>query len=87
MRPANDFLRKPPGPMKGIWSWRYLDIWKTLKMVRSERVKSFYAKFPSVFPPGEEFPDFELKDIQGNVHRMSDYRGKKYVVLTAGAIT
>ena len=71
----------------GFWSWQYLDVFKTLKMVRSKRVKGFYEKFASILPPGEQFPDFELKDIQGNVHKMSDYIGKKYVVLTAGAIT
>jgi peroxiredoxin len=26
-------------------------------------------------------PDFELKDTQGNIVRLSDYRGKKNVVL------
>lgn len=87
MRPANDFVRKPHGPLMGFWSWQYLDIFKTLKMVSSKRVKGFYENFPSILPPGEKFPDFELKDIHGNVHKMSDYIGKKYVVLTTGAIT
>ena len=87
MRPANDLLTKPPGPLLGLWSWQYLNLFKTLKLVTSKRVKGFYAKFPSIFPPGEKFPDFTLKDIHGNVHRMSDYLGKKYVVLTTGAVT
>ncbi len=30
---------------------------------------------------GSEAPDFELKDSQGNTFRLSDYRGKKAVVL------
>ena len=87
MRPANEFLRKPPGPMLGFWSWRYLNLIKTIKLVRSKRVKEFYEKFPSVFPPGERFPDFALRDIHGNTHRMADYLGKKYLVITTGAIT
>ncbi len=29
---------------------------------------------------GEKAPDFELKDQDGKIHRLSDYRGKKLVV-------
>jgi len=87
MRPANDALTKPTGPMMGLWSWQYLNLWKTFKMINSARVKEFYEKFPSLFPPGEKFPDFELKDIDGAPHRMSEYFGKKHLVVTTGAIT
>lgn len=87
MRPANDLVHKPWGPMAGFWSWQYLNILKTLKLVTSKRVKSFYEKFPDVLPPGSPFPDFELRDIHGARHRIGDYLGKKYVVITTGAIT
>ncbi len=87
MRPANDFARKPWGPMAGFWSWQYLNLWKTVKLVTSKRVKRFYDKFRKIFPPGSPFPDFALRDIHGKTHRMEDYLGKKYVVLTTGAIT
>ena len=87
MRPANDIVQKPWGPMAGFWSWRYLNLWKTLKLVTSKRVQSFYEKFPDVLPPGAPFPDFELGDIHGTRRRMADYLGKKYVVITTGAIT
>lgn len=30
---------------------------------------------------GSQAPDFELKDSQGNAFRLSDYKGKKAVVL------
>ena len=43
--------------------------------------------FQTFFLPAASFPDFELKDIHGNVHRTTDYLGKKYVVMTTGAIT
>jgi peroxiredoxin len=31
--------------------------------------------------PGELAPDFEVEDVRGNRVRLSDYRGKKPVVL------
>ncbi|MBT4094922.1 MAG: hypothetical protein HOE85_13225 [Nitrospinaceae bacterium] len=87
MRPANDYLRKPTGPRMGMWSWRYLNIWKTIKMINSQRVKAFYEKLPTILPPGAEFPDFELKDLNGTPHKMSDHFGKQHLVVTTGAIT
>jgi peroxiredoxin len=30
--------------------------------------------------PGELAPDFELKDIKGNLIRLSDFRGKPVVI-------
>jgi len=30
--------------------------------------------------PGEPAPDFELDDVQGNHHRLSDFRGKPVVL-------
>ena len=87
MRPTNDFIRKPTGPLMGLWSWKYLNFWKTIKLVNSKRVKEFYERFSSIFPPGNKFPDFELKDLEGVSHRMSDYFGKKSLVVTTGAIT
>jgi peroxiredoxin len=30
---------------------------------------------------GQEAPDFELTDVQGRMIRLSDYRGKKHVIL------
>jgi len=31
--------------------------------------------------PGEPAPDFELEDVNGNLVRLSDFRGSKPVVL------
>ena len=30
--------------------------------------------------PGEPAPDFKLEDVQGNRHRLSDFRGKPVVL-------
>jgi peroxiredoxin len=30
--------------------------------------------------PGEPAPDFELDDVQGNRHHLSDFRGKPVVL-------
>lgn len=35
----------------------------------------------SLITPGELAPDFELKDINGNLIRLSNFRGSKPVVL------
>ncbi len=36
---------------------------------------------PKLIAPGTLAPDFELTDVQGNLVRLSDFRGKKPVVL------
>jgi peroxiredoxin len=36
---------------------------------------------PEVIAPGVLAPDFELQDVQGNPVRLSDFRGKKTIVL------
>ena len=36
---------------------------------------------PDLITPGELAPDFELEDINGNLIRLSSFRGSKPVVL------
>jgi len=36
---------------------------------------------PELLTPGELAPDFELTDVNGDLIRLSDYRGSKPVVL------
>jgi peroxiredoxin len=36
---------------------------------------------PGLITPGELAPDFELEDINGNIVRLSSFRGGKPVVL------
>ncbi len=35
----NHMLPRPPGPLMGLWSWRYLNKFKTLRLITSKRVK------------------------------------------------
>lgn len=36
----------------------------------------------NLITPGQLAPDFELEDINGNIVRLSDFRGGKPIVLT-----
>jgi len=77
----------PPGPFAGFWSWRYLDLVKTARMVTSKRVKSLYRAFPGLFPPGSEFPQIVLETTQGETVDTRAFLGQKHLVLFTGAIT
>ncbi|MFQ5693737.1 MAG: hypothetical protein ACE5IM_11915 [Nitrospinota bacterium] len=83
----NHFLPRPTGPLMGLWSWRYLNKFKTLKLVTSKRVKAFYSKFPTLYPPGSEFPVLDLETANGARVNTAELRGKKHFVLFTGAIT
>ncbi len=83
----NHFIKRPPGPLLGFWSWRYLNKWKTFRLVNSKRVRGFYRRFPHTFPPGERFPEIELSTSDGRQINTGDYLGHKHLVLFTGAIT
>ena len=82
-----EMFRRPPGPQMGIWSWRYLDAIKTLRLVTGKRIKELYKKFPEILPPGSDFPDVRLETADGRTVSTGDFRGKKHLVLWTGAIT
>lgn len=87
MAKPSGYFKRPPGPRAGLWSWQYLDLWKTFRMVNSERVRGFYEAFPAVLPVGSEFPDLELTTTEGEALRTGDLEGEKHLVLFTGAIT
>jgi hypothetical protein len=83
----NHSLPRPTGPLWGLWSWKYLNKLKTLKLITSKRVKAFYEKFPGLFPPGSDFPAIELEASDGRRINTVELRGQKHFVLFTGAIT
>lgn len=83
----NHLQRKPPGPLFGLWSAKYLDPIKLIKLMLNPLIKATYERFPGILAPGSIFPDTALSTVEGTTFRMTDYRGKKHVVLFTGAIT
>lgn len=83
----NHFQRNPPGPLFGLWSARYLDLLKLIRLKLNPRIKAIYERFPTILAPGSAFPDLTLKTVEGATFRMADYSGKKHVVLFTGSIT
>jgi len=87
MAKPKEFYKRPPGPLAGMWSWKYLNLWKTMRMITSERVRGFYMDFPDVVPLSSQFPEIELATTGGGMVNTADLRGKKHFVLITGAIT
>jgi len=83
----NHFQRNPPGPLFGLWSTKYLDPMKLIKLKLNPLIKATYERFPSVLAPGSAFPNITLPTVEGTTFSLADYRGKKHVVLFTGAIT
>lgn len=83
----NHFQRNPPGPLFGLWSARYLDLIKLVKLKLNPQIKAIYTRYASVLPPGSAFPEFTLKTVDGETLSTADYRVKKHLVVFAGAIT
>lgn len=87
MTKPSGFFKRPPGPLAGFWSWRYLDQWKTLLMINSSRVRGFYENFPNVAPVGSQFPEIQLATTDGRTVNTRKLVGDKHVVIVTGAIT
>ncbi len=81
------FFKRPPGPLGGLWSWRYLNWFKTFKMINTKRVRGFYKDFPHTVPLGSDFPETELTTTAGRAVNTRDFLGQKHFVLVTGAIT
>lgn len=87
MAKPKGYFKRPPGPMAGFWSWRYLNKFKTLKMISSKRVRGYYENFPNTVPLGSDFPEIELTTTDGRTVNTREFRAQKHFVLFTGAIT
>ncbi len=87
MAKPKGFFKRPPGPQAGMWSWKYLNKWKTFRMITTKRVRSFYEEFPSAVPLGSKFPETVLTRTDGSVFNTKELVGRKHLVLFTGAIT
>ena len=70
-----------------MWSIRYLDKLKGIKLIVSKDRRKAYDNFPEKLPPGEELPAFDLQTASGERINTADFVGKKHVVIMTGAIT
>ncbi len=73
--------------MLGLWSWRYLDKWRTVKLVLSRRVWRMYTKFHESYPVGSKLPPIDLPRTDGSRVSTEAFHGEKHFVIWTGAIT
>lgn len=67
---------------------RYLhkvDLLKTLKKKLSAKTRAMFDGFRERQPIGAPAPDFRLLSVDGRSVRLSDFLGKKHVVLEFGS--
>ena len=86
MREVDEFDR-PPGPLFGLWSAFYIDKWKFLKRNLMGSRKERKQAFRDTLKPGDPMPDVRLKATDDIAFDLSDFFGKKNIVVEFGAIT
>ena len=90
----NETIEKPPGPYGGFWSMYYIDRIRVFQIMLGHLgfgaeggIAKLYKKAKTTFPPGEEFPTFELETTDGKKVDTADFKGKRHFVLMTGAMT
>ena len=64
-----------------------IDLIKTFKQKLSPEVRGLFRQFPDTLPVGAPAADFTLRTVSGETVHLSDYRGKKHVLLEFGSFT
>ena len=82
--PRGEYRKNPPGMLRDV---RKIDLIKTLKNKFGARVRGLFQQFPDTLPVGSPASDFTLQTVSGEKASLSDYRGKKHVVLEFGSFT
>ncbi len=80
--PKFNYPNNPPGMLRDL---RKIDLIKTLKHKFSAKVRRLFRQFLDTLPPGALAPDFTLHTVSGEKVSLSDYRGKKHVVVEFGS--
>ena len=82
-----EIFAQPPGPLGGLWSVYYIDAWKFLirqfqgfRHVRKEA-------FKNTLKLGTPMPPAKLRATDDTEFNLSDFHGKKNIVIEFGAIT
>ncbi len=86
MRVSDEFDR-PPGPLFGLWSAFYIDKFQFAKRMLMGYRKQRKEAFRDTLKPGEPMPDVRLKTTEDVAFDLSDFFGKKNIVVEFGAIT
>ncbi len=82
--PKANYRKSPPGMPSHLGK---VNLITTLKHKFSSAVRSQFRRFRDILPPGSPAADFTLQTVSGENVSLSDYRGKKHVVLEFGSFT
>jgi hypothetical protein len=82
-----EYMSRPPGPFFGLWSLWYLDPITTIKRELTGMRKVRHKAFEEKVHAGDLMPPVLLKTTEGLEVDLSQFMGKKNVVVEFGAIT
>lgn len=82
-----EIFDRPPGPLGGLWSVYYLDMWKFLKRQLAGFRHVRKQAFVDTLKPGAQMPPVKLRTTDDTEFNLSDFHGKKNIVIEFGAIT
>lgn len=82
--PQANYRKNPPGMLRHLGK---IDLIKTLRHKFSAEARGLFQQFPGTLPVGAPAADFTLQTVSGKTVSLSDYRGKKHVVLEFGSFT
>ncbi len=82
--PAGNYRNNPPGMLGHL---RKVDLFKTLAHKLSRETRGLFRQFADTLALGTHAVDFTLQTVSGETLSLSDYRGKRHVVLEFGSFT
>ncbi len=82
--PKANCRMNPPGMLRHLGK---VGLIKILTHKFSAKVRGLFQQFPYTLPVGTPPTDFTLQTVSGKKVSLSDYRGKKHIVLEFGSFT